>query len=676
MSSSDIAIVGMACRVPGAETIDHFWQNLCSGIDNLNDFRNYHPQSDIANQNSKLPFIKVNNLIQDFDCFDADFFSIAGKEAKLMDPQHRLFLECAWSALENSGYHPDNLPGITGLYAGIYANYYLIRNVIPNISSADPAAELSITLGNEKDHLSTFTAYKMNLTGPVLTLQSTCSSSLAAVHMACESLLTYSSDMMLAGGVTISFPQMGGYYFQQGGLLSEDGRVRSFDTNASGTVYSNGIAVVVLKRLEDAITDNNTIYATIKGSAVNNDGSLKMGYVVPSLHGQIQVIKRSLNNAGITPSQIGYIEGHGTGTPLGDSIELEALNTVFKDITHPCALGSVKSNIGHLGPVSGLLGLIKAALCLFHKKIPPTLHCKEPNPKIQSSLFYLNTELKEWISGSKRCAGISSFGLGGTNVHVILEEVSMKDEASNEAGFPLPCCISAKNKESLKAAIRRLKDYIDTHPYIRPLNLAYTLCVGRASFPYRFSTSFLSLNDLSFKLKAVLNTSFSQEARKAENTTVLDSLISRWQLGHSINWPELFKNKQPRLIPLPTYPFLKTKYWLAETNLSANPNKKIQENPAQNITEEMLILWKTHLSVDHLELEDNFFENGGSSLIATSLVTAIEQKFNVNIELKDLFENPTVEGSINYVIDQMLSSIDSKQLESLIGELSEQNTSC
>lgn len=489
--TNDVAIIGMVGRFPGANSIEQFWNNLKEGIESIaySPGQNHESNVDISHKNNHGTFIKVNTLIEGVEFFDASFFGLSVRDAEMTDPQHRLFLECAWEVLENAGYDPQRYNGLIGLYAGVYANYYLLRNVYPAYKHMDPAHEIQITIGNEKDHLTTYAAYKLDLTGPVMTVQTACSSSLAAVHLACESLLTYSSDMVLAGGVTIG-PQLQGYSRQDGGLVSADGHCRVFDAEASGTIYSNGLGIVLLKRLTDALNDGDTIYAVIKGSAVNNDGSARVGYTAPGVKGQIEVISRALATAGVDPNTITYIEAHGTGTPLGDGIELEALNQVFCSCTTKkgfCALGSVKSNIGHLGPAAGISGLIKTTLSLKHKVIPPSLNFETPNSKLDMSKspFYVNTMLSEWkTNGIPHRAGVSSFGLGGTNVHVIMEEAPPTKPSGKSRPWKL-LMLSAKTDTALKKMTENIIDFLQQHPEINLADMAYTLQVGRRVFEHR-----------------------------------------------------------------------------------------------------------------------------------------------------------------------------------------------
>lgn len=327
-NKADIAIIGLSIRLPGIDTVSQFWEAILSGEEVV---ANTSPQdkAEVASTEGRPNFIRTNTNIRNIENFDAAFFNFNIREASLMDPQHRLLLEMAWEALEAAGYDPGTYDGLIGMYAGVYANYYQMFNLMPLVNGNRTASELQMQIASEKDHAATMAAYKLGLTGPVLNVQSACSSSLVAVHLACESLLTYSSDMMVCGGATLGIPQANGYYYQDNGLLSADGHLRAFDKQATGTLYSDGAGCVVLKRYSDALEDGDIIHAVIKGSAVNNDGALKAGYTAPSVKGQIQVIERAQMNADVSAEDICYIEAHGTGTPLGDAIELEALHEVF-----------------------------------------------------------------------------------------------------------------------------------------------------------------------------------------------------------------------------------------------------------------------------------------------------------------------------------------------------------
>src|SRR5712671_4779661 len=386
-----VAIVGMAGRFPGAQSVAEFWRNQINGIEAISHFRVEDLEiPDVADIAQNPNYVRARSVLEDVDMFEPEFFGILPKEAELMDPQQRLFLECCWQAFEDAGYDPDAYPGQIGVYAGSsILSYFLTRlctepGFIEKFTSGYQVSNYFEMMGNSLDFLSTRVSYKLNLRGPSFTMLSACSTSLLAVTQACQSLLTYQSDMALAGGVSITFPQKRGYYYQDGGMVSPDGHCRAFDADAQGTVFGSGVGVVLLKRLDDAIRDGDQIYAVIRGFAVNNDGAGKVGYTAPSVEGQASVIAMAHEAAGVDPETIGYIEAHGTGTPLGDPIELAALTQAFRASTSAkqfCAIGTAKTNVGHLDVAAGVTGLINATNILRHGMLPPTLHFHSPNPK-------------------------------------------------------------------------------------------------------------------------------------------------------------------------------------------------------------------------------------------------------------------------------------------------------
>ncbi|GAB1539907.1 hypothetical protein NUACC21_25750 [Scytonema sp. NUACC21] len=489
-SMEAIAIIGIAGRFPGAKSIEEFWQNLQSGIESISVFTDEEVVSDgidpaILNDSN---YVKASAILEDIDLFDASFFSFNPKEAEITDPQHRIFLECAWEALENAGYDSTRCTSRIGVYAGASLNnYYSLDLNRDRIGSAQCYQTL---IGNDKDFLTTRVSYKLNLTGPSITVQTACSTSLVATTLACQSLLNYQCDMALAGGVSIHVPQKTGYLHEPGGTLSPDGRCHAFDAKAQGTTIGNGVGIVVLKRLGDAIADGDCIHAVIKSSAINNDGSGKVGYTAPSVNGQAQVIAEAMMLAGVEPETINYIEAHGTGTALGDPIEIAALSQVFRNSTQKkgfCAIGSVKTNIGHLDAAAGIAGLIKTVLALKHKQIPPSLNFEQPNPKIDfaNSPFYVSTKLTEWRAGNTpRRAGVSSLGIGGTNAHVILEEAPVLEPSSPSRSIQL-LVLSAKTDSALETATENLVQHLKQHPNTNLADVAYTLQVGRAEFDRR-----------------------------------------------------------------------------------------------------------------------------------------------------------------------------------------------
>ncbi|HZO73978.1 MAG TPA: SDR family oxidoreductase [Ktedonobacteraceae bacterium] len=487
-TQNQIAVIGMACRLPGANDADEFWQNLCDGVESISFLSEQELRSaGVAPALLNDPhYVRAMAVLEGADLFDASFFGFTPREAEIMDPQHRLFLECAWETLENAGYATEQYRGRVGLYAGTSMNTYLLSNLhaAPNLDF------MQMAIGNEKDHLATQVSYKLNLKGPSISISTACSTSLVAIHLACQSLLNGECDMSLAGGACIRVPQKVGYPYVEGGVASPDGHCRAFDADAAGTVPGSGVGIVMLKRLEDAIEDGDYIHAVIRGSAINNDGAQKVGYTAPSVIGQAEVIAEAQAIAGVAPETVTYIETHGAGTRLGDPIEMAALTKVFQAKTPKkqfCAVGSVKTNVGHLDTAAGVTGFIKTVLALKHKQLPPSLHFEQPNPEIkfENSPFYVNIMLSDWqANGTPRRAGVSSFGIGGTNAHIILEEAPPAElvEACQPAQLLL---ISAKTESALQAATTKLAGYLVAHPDLSLADVAYTLQVGRKEFQYR-----------------------------------------------------------------------------------------------------------------------------------------------------------------------------------------------
>lgn len=486
-----VAIIGLSGRFPKAKNLDEYWRNVRDGVECVSFFS----EEDLASVGADLDglsdpsFVNAAAVLEDIDLFDASFFGFSARDAEITDPQQRIFLECAWHSLEDAGYNPRSYRGLIGVFAGAAMSSY-IYNLNANTEALVFVDDFQVAIGNDKDHLTTQASYKLNLRGPSMAVQTACSTSLVAVCMACQSLLTYQCDMALAGGVAADISMRLGYYYQPGGILSPDGHCRVFDAAAQGTVGGNGIGIVVLKRLSEAVADRDHIRAVIKGFALNNDGSRKVGYTAPSVDGQAQVIAMAQAMAGIEPETIGYIEAHGTGTPLGDPIEIAALNQVFSARTKKkgfCAIGSVKSNIGHLDTAAGVAGLIKTVLALEHKLLPPSLHFTQPNPKIDfaNSPFYVNTELSKWKSdGHPRRAGVSSFGIGGTNAHVVVEEAPRVEPSQH----PRSCCLltlSAHTSSALETATDSFVDYLAQHPAVDLADVAYSYQVGREAFRHR-----------------------------------------------------------------------------------------------------------------------------------------------------------------------------------------------
>jgi amino acid adenylation domain-containing protein len=491
LTGTEIAIVGMAGRFPGARSVTELWRNLRDGIEAVRfpDATELLARGLDPARVADPDWVKAVSQMADHDCFDELFFGISPREAELMDPQHRVLLECAWEALESAGYDPQATSGRAGVYVGATLSTYLLFHLIgnPRTAGADP---LQVVLGNASDALATRISYKLNLRGPSYSVQCACSTSLVAVHTACQALLNEECDLALAGGVSIQADAGLGYRYVPGSVVSPDGHCRAFDAAARGSIFGSGAGLVVLKRLEDALADRDTIRAVILGSAVTNDGSLKVGFTAPGVEGQAAAISEALAVAGIDPETVGYIEAHGTGTALGDPIEIQAVTRAFREYTDRqgfCAIGSVKSNFGHLDVAAGVTGLIKTVLALEQGEIPPSLHYERPSPRIDfaASPVYVNTALTPWpVGGEARRAGVNSFGLGGTNAHVILEQAPAPAAALHARPWQL-LTLSARNPDALAAAGTRLAEHLPAVPASDLADAAYTLAVGRRAFDIR-----------------------------------------------------------------------------------------------------------------------------------------------------------------------------------------------
>ena len=494
-SSHDVAIIAMTGRFPGAPSVEQLWRNLRAGVESVRFFTD--DELAAAGVDAELAadprYVKAGAILDGIDLFDAGLFGISPREAEVTDPQHRIFLECAWEALERAGYDSSTYPGRIGVFAGANLSTYLLRLY------ADPEARASVNmlqaiLGNDKDSLTTLASYKLNLRGPSVAVQTFCSTSLVAVHMACRSLRGGECDMALAGGVRIVVPDHQGYLYEPGGLAPADGHSRSFDAKATGSILGHGAGIVCLKRLAESLADGDPVLAVIKGSAINNDGSLKAGYTAPSVNGQAEAIAAAFADAGVTPDSVSYLEAHGSATGLGDPIELAALTKAFRRSTGRqgyCPIGSVKSNFGHLDRAAGVTGLIKTVLALEHGELPPSINFDEPNPQIDfsASPFFVNTTLRPWERGeTPRRAAVNSLGMGGTNVHVVVEEAPLALPSAAPSRPWQLLVLSAKTPSALQAATANLRAWLDERPGLDAAGLgdaAYTLGVGRRALPYR-----------------------------------------------------------------------------------------------------------------------------------------------------------------------------------------------
>ena len=522
----EIAVIGMSGRFPGAKNIDEFWNNVKNGVESISFFSNEELiESGIDPELLKNPnYVKAGGFLENIEYFDSLFFNYTAREAEIMDPQFRLLHECSWEALEVAGYNLESYNGIIGVYVGGALNHDWIARVLTRPDS--PSEQFEAETFYNRNFLGTRVSYKLGLNGPSFTVQTACSTSLVAIHLACQGLIGGECDIALAGGVSVVNSKKSGYLYQDGMIVSPDGHCRAFDSQAKGSVFGDGIGVVVLKPLENAITDGDCIFAIIGGSAINNDGNRRVGYTAPGTKGEAAVIKAAYHAAEVKPESISYIETHGTGTSLGDFIEIEALKRAFSTNKKGfCAIGTVKTNVGHLNSAAGVAGFIKTVLALKYRLIPPTLHFTSPNPKIdfENSPFYINTKLTEWKNDKYPLrAGVSSFGIGGTNAHVVLEEApdigpQMSDQTDGRK-YKL-ILLSAKTPSILGKMAQNLADYFKNKPDINLADAAYTLQVGRRAFQYRRMLVCSDVNEaieaLSSRDSRKVHTFFLNEEKKS-----------------------------------------------------------------------------------------------------------------------------------------------------------------
>ncbi|WP_369203992.1 type I polyketide synthase, partial [Streptomyces sp. PU-14G] len=490
-----VAVVGMALRVPGSDGPDAFWAHLAGGVESVTRFAAEElraagiPDSALADPH----YVRAKPVLDEVAGFDARFFGLTPREAQVRDPQHRLFLESAYTALEHAGYDPFHVPGTVGVYGGGAPNLYREWNVAAHPEASAFLGEVGVMVANAADYLTTAVSHHLGLTGPSVNVATACSTSLVAVHTACQALRTGECDAAVAGGVQVELPRITGYHAAEGGMFSLTGRVRPFDADADGTIFGTGVGTVVLKRHADAVRDGDHVHAVIRASAINNDGNLKAGFTAPSVEGQARLIRRVMRESGTDPARIGYVEAHGTGTRVGDPIEVNALTRAYRDLGHTgvadIPIGSVKGNVGHLGPAAGVVGLIKTVLALQRGRIPPSINYRRPHPAIDfaSGPFHVNTELSDWPAHHDvRSAAVSSFGVGGTNAHVVVEQPPPPRKAGRRAcERPVLLTVSARTPEALAAATGRLADTLEAHPGQDLHDVAATLGLGRPQLRHR-----------------------------------------------------------------------------------------------------------------------------------------------------------------------------------------------
>jgi len=601
---SDIAIIGMAGRFPGSTSTHEFWANLCAGRSGITALsaEELLAHGVSAKALADPNYVKVAPLLADHDCFDAEFFMVPPRDAEIMDPQHRLLLECAWSALEDAGYPPDTQPGRVGVFAGsggIVSSHLL--SCTEHYADVVGKTGGSWHLGNDKDFVPTRLSYKLNLRGPSVAVQTACSTSLVAVHMACQSIRLGECEMALAGAVSVRTPHRAGYLYESGNILSADGQVRAFDADARGVVFGSGVGMVLLKSLQQALADGDCIHAVIKGSAINNDGGQKMSFLATKVEGQLDCMRAALDSAGVSADSLGYIEAHGTGTAMGDPIEVLALSRLFRSETQRrqfCAIGSVKNNIGHLDIAAGMASLIKAAMCLKFQRIPPCVNFTTPNPKIdfESSPFHVNTDSIEWPqAATPRRAAINGLGIGGTNAFMVLEEPPQRPLPLRAAAMPRIVVLSAKTEAALWRKVADLVTWLDAGKGEHLDDIAFTLATGRSLFAHRCVLVVNDVSDLIAKLERLNrhrrapDCFVGSDVEHSGNATpgldefahflvqqvlgglpaeeVRSKLIALADLycrGATLSLDALFAGSGARRIALPTYPFEKRRFAIPE----------------------------------------------------------------------------------------------------------------
>lgn len=572
--SDDIAIIGMSGKFPGANSVSELWENICAKKESIRSLSDDElRKAGVSEQDiNDSTYVKVAALLDDYDLFDPSFFKISPLEAELMDPQIRLLLQCAWETLEDAGYAQKEAQNI-GVFAGaggITASYF--THFINQNDRFEKITASPTQLGNDKDFLATYPSYKLNLTGPSVTVQTACSTSLVALHQARLSLLGGECDMALAGGVSIRVPHVQGYHYKEGYIFSKSGHVKTFDKSADGVVFGSGLGLVLIKKLSAAIRDGDHIYAIIKGSAIVNDGKGKLSYAASSARGQITCVRVALGNAGVEADSIGFVEAHGTGTAMGDPEEVKALSAAFKEQTDKkayCALGAVKTNVGHLEAASGIVGFIKAVLAVKYGLIPPTPNYANPNPRIkfENSPFYVNGQLEQWSEGKRpRRAAVNSLGIGGTNAFVILEQhVPTRTLWKKAPATPCVIPLSAKSESSLRAYAQRLANFLAVctakEEAIHIADVAYTLQVGREAMEYRVAFVVSTLDALQAALDRYLQNG-EMEYGKGDAA----DLAAAWVGTADVDWHKLYVGVKPQRVSLPTYVFAQERYWIENEN--------------------------------------------------------------------------------------------------------------
>lgn len=630
----EVAIVGMAGRFPGAPDLDGFWAALLGG---RRAGRAFTPAelraAGIRDDQAAHQYWVAHGIeLEGVEEFDAEFFHITGAEARLMDPQHRLFLECAWAALEDAGTPPTEHGGRIGVFGSTTFSSYLTEHVLRSPDHRDDLFAHPVIVGNDKDFLCSRVSYKLDLRGPSLTVQSACSSSLTALHLAATSLLGRECDVALAGGVSITLPQTGGYLYREGGILSRDGVCRPFDAGATGTVKGNGCGMIVLKRLSTALADRDHIYAVVRGTAVNNDGAAKVGYTAPSADGQAEVVLDALAFSGVDADDIDYVETHGTGTYLGDPIEVRALAAAYsaRNTDMPCRLGSLKANFGHLDAAAGVAGVIKAALVLDRQIVPPQINVEQLNPQLQLGTTPFTVYRGAPLPARLRAAAVSSFGIGGSNAHCVLSAAAPDDRPVPPRGEYL-VVISARDHPALTELEFRLADRLVRAPAPRLDDVAYTLLSGRVQASVRRAFRVHTIGELA----EALRTDASGTAHPAVTDDSTEASAGAAVLRHA------------RRTSLPGHPLRRTRHWVDRVAGPTQNENRTAAVPAPSATadrfvpidaEEVLAVMAAAIGTPDMGLDDDHSTSGGDSLAAVEIVSALRDRTGVVLGLGEFQE--------------------------------------
>jgi acyl transferase domain-containing protein len=618
-----VAIVGMSGRFPGAGDVAEFWRNLREGVCSITDFSEDELlAAGVDPAELRGPgYVAAKGFLADADRFEHPLFGFNATEAAALDPQHRQLLETAWSALEDAGYDPRRPPARTGVYVGGGPSEHSVAAQVDG-TLRSRLGPMHVRVFTDREFLAGWLSYRLGLTGPSLTVQTGCSTSLATVHVAVQALLGGECDLALAGGVSIESPYPRGYVYEPGGISSPDGRCRPFDEKAAGTVGGDGVGLVVLRRLEDALADGDPIYAVIRGTAATNDGPGRVGFTAPGVDGQVAAIVEAWATAGLDPSDAQFLEAHGTGTDLGDRIEIAAAAAAFEDGSgRPgrCAIGSVKSNVGHLNAAAGIAGLIKVALMLRHRTMVPTVNVTRAHPdlSLDATPFRLLTATEEWPAPASgpRLAGVSSLGIGGTNVHVVLEEAPAAAGTRTETAPRVVLPLSARTEEQLATAARRLAAALREPDAPALADVAYTLAHGRAALDAR---------------AYVIATGHEQAAAalEARRWDRGDPLGDAWLAGEEVAWPA------GRRVHLPTYPFAGDRHGALTLRPRPQPEQDTRA-PQEDVTAAVTELFMTTLALSGPgDLSRTYFAVGGDSLTAVFLASELRDRFGLEVPIE------------------------------------------